>query len=138
MNTLALVACVGQKQTQPAPARELYTSPWFKKACAYVESQGWPWLILSARYGLVKPEQVIEPYNLTLNRLSQKARGAWAEQVWQQLRFLVKDDPRVVILAGRYYAGVGLHLGGAGYIVETPLEGLGIGQQLKWLKEHTP
>ena len=36
-----LVACVGQKLSEPAPARDLYTSSWFLKARVYVERTGW-------------------------------------------------------------------------------------------------
>src|SRR3546814_1566107 len=41
-----LVACVAAKLDRPAPARDLYASPWFQKARAYVERQGGAWFIL--------------------------------------------------------------------------------------------
>lgn len=56
-----LVSCVGDKHSKPLPARELYRSDWFLKARAYVEAQGEEWFILSAKYGLVSPDQVIAP-----------------------------------------------------------------------------
>jgi hypothetical protein len=46
-----------------------------------VESAGGPWFILSAKYGLVDPGQVIEPYEMTLNRMGRRERQAWAERV---------------------------------------------------------
>src|SRR3546814_861850 len=51
-----LVACVAAKLDRPAPARDLYASPWFQKARAYVERQGGAWFILSAKHGLTAPE----------------------------------------------------------------------------------
>ena len=33
--TIALAACVSQKAGVPLPARQLYTSDWFRKASAY-------------------------------------------------------------------------------------------------------
>lgn len=50
---LHLVACVKAKATSPSQAANLYRSPWFRKARAYVEAQGAPWYILSALHGLV-------------------------------------------------------------------------------------
>src|SRR3546814_7260194 len=61
-----LVACVAAKLDRPAPARDLYASPWFQKARAYVERQGGAWFILSAKHGLIAPETVIAPYDETL------------------------------------------------------------------------
>src|SRR3546814_14699200 len=64
-----LVACVAAKLDRPAPARDLYASPWFQKARAYVERQGGAWFILSAKHGLIAPETVIAPYAETLGAM---------------------------------------------------------------------
>jgi hypothetical protein len=137
MKTLALVACVAQKLDRPAPARELYTSPWFIKARDYVEGQGYAWRVLSALHGLVEPERVLDPYNLTLDRLSPKLRLLWALGVLRQIDKLPRPE-RVVILAGRRYREhLAVELLDRGYVVEVPMAGLGIGEQLQWLKEHT-
>ena len=37
--------------------------PWFYKARTYVERTGRPWFVLSAKYGLVHPDEVIAPYD---------------------------------------------------------------------------
>ena len=39
-NRIYLVACVKRKLPRPAPARDLYTSDWFRKARQYVEQSG--------------------------------------------------------------------------------------------------
>lgn len=59
---LCLVSCVSKKNDYPCLARDLYVSPWFVGARRYEESLGVPWYILSAKYGLVAPDQVIAPY----------------------------------------------------------------------------
>ncbi len=81
-----LVACVAGKLDHPAPARELYTSPWFQKARAYVERQGGQWFILSAKHGLIGPEEVIEPYDETLARMSAAARRLWGARVIEAMQ----------------------------------------------------
>jgi len=135
--TIALVACVSQKAGVPLPARQLYTSDWFRKASAYAARRADAWYVLSARYGLLPPERVVAPYNETLKQQSAPARRAWAAQVLHDLCALLQPGDRVLILAGTSYRE---HLVGRiqalGCTVEVPMRGLAIGQQLHWLKEQ--
>lgn len=126
-----LVQCVSQKGDDAAAARDLYTSDWFKKARAYVESQGGRWFILSALHGLVRPDEVVAPYDLTLNDLPKAKREAWGRRVAAQLSAAVAPDAPVVILAGRNYRDP--LQAWAGDRAAVPMEGLGIGQQKAWL-----
>ena len=68
MGTTHLVSCVSKKQNSAQPARELYVSAWFLKARAYAEAHGERWFVLSAEHGLLRPDDVIHPYEKTLNR----------------------------------------------------------------------
>ena len=63
MKSIALVSCVAKKQEPTSVAKYLYCSPWFKKAKAYVESQGLQWYILSTKYGLLEPETKVDIQN---------------------------------------------------------------------------
>jgi hypothetical protein len=98
-----LVSCVSAKRSRPLPARELYCSDWFVTARDYVEAQAEDWYILSAKYGLVEPDEVIEPYNETLSDISSAERRAWAERVAGQVRPKCREEPEIVILAGQAY-----------------------------------
>ena len=139
MRTTFLVSCVSKKRTQSAPAGELYVSEWFRKARAYVQAQGAQWLILSAEYGLLAPETVVAPYEKTLNRMSVNERKAWATRVIGQMDALLPPTDRVVLLAGaRYREFLIDYLKKRASMVELPMEGLKIGEQLRWLKGHTP
>jgi len=102
-STVYLVSCVSQKRAALAPARDLYVSQWFAKARAYVEESGSPWFILSAEYGLVSPEQVIAPYDKTLNTLPKRDRQAWAARVKEQMHTALPDATYLVVLAGLRY-----------------------------------
>lgn len=126
-----LVACVGQKLPHPARAAQLYQSDWFKKARAYVASQGGRWFILSAMHGLVSPSRTIEPYNVTLGDMTAVERRAWGERVSAQLAGQIGPRTPVVILAGRLYRDP--IAGWAGSRANVPMAGLGIGQQKAWL-----
>ncbi|MEP0913068.1 mannonate dehydratase [Leptolyngbya sp. GB1-A1] len=107
------------------------------KAKAYVEQQGLDWYILSAKYGLLHRDRIIEPYEQTLHETPAMLRKQWAEQVFQQLTSEFPDSIQMQIFAGRYYRQyLVLFLESANYTVITPLSQLGIGQQLQWFDQH--
>jgi len=132
-----LVSCVGKKLTYPSVAADLYQSDWFVKARSYAEQKGNRWYILSAQHGLIDPTQQVAPYEKTLTTMSIEERRTWAQQTFEQLKRKVPRG-KVVILAGQKYREnlVPLMLS-AGYNVDVPMRGLGIGQQLAWLMNET-
>ena len=135
--TVFLVSCVSEKHNRPMPAGELYCSPWFQKARCFAERQAAEWFILSAKYGLVAPDQVIEPYNETLNEKTVAERREWSRKVVQELRPRCTPETSIVILAGEKYREFLLPaLRDFGCRVEIPMEGLAIGEQLHWLSER--
>jgi hypothetical protein len=137
--TVILVSCVSQKQEQPCAARDLYVSDLFRKARRFAEASGCPWFILSAEHGLVAPDQVIAPYERTLNTMPAADRRAWGERVAAQLAEVLPELSRVVFLAGeRYREFLAGHLASRGVEVSVPMEGLRIGEQLSWLGRHSP
>jgi hypothetical protein len=134
---LFLVQCVSRKRSTTAAARDLYQSDWFRKARAYVESQGGSWFILSGKHHLLDPTKRIEPYNITLNQMSAASRREWADTVLGQLRPHCPPGSEVVVLAGdRYREHLVSRLKEWRCHVRVPLLGLGIGKQLAWLKRH--
>lgn len=136
-NTIALVACVSKKMNTSMPARKLYCSDWFIKASRYAEQVAEEWYILSARYGLISPDQVINPYNETLNKMPVKQRRAWAQNVIADLRKVILPGTRMIILAGSSYRKYLLvPIQQMDCKVEIPMEGLRIGEQLSWLKRR--
>jgi len=133
---IVLISCASRKLPTRAKVRELYTSDLFKKNLKYA-SQINPdkIFILSAKYGLLDLDDEIEPYNITLNNMKGEEIRLWAEQVLRKLEEIVNlDTDEFVFLAGEKYRR---------YLVpkiknySLPLQGLGIGKQLKWLKENT-
>jgi hypothetical protein len=131
---VGLVMCCGLKLSHAAPARNLYQSILFKKASAYCRGQYDVWFILSALYGLVHPDQVIAPYDLTLKRLSKGKRDAWGNEVCKQLRDSGLLGNVFFIHAGRYYADPLLVHDDIEWML--PMKGLGIGKHLSWYCER--
>lgn len=139
MTRIALIACGKAKRDHPSPARDLYTGGLFTKARAYAEATSDTWFILSAKHGLVDPDMTLHPYDLTLNRLPKHARLAWAEFVTRQLNTVTQRGDTVTFLAGtRYRDDLAPRLVRRGVRVTTPLIGLSLGHQLRWLTVNTP
>lgn len=131
MTTVGIVACSKTKLNHAAPARELYTSQLFRAARAYCEATYDRWLILSALHGLVEPDQVIEPYDVTLARMTAADRTAWGVTVLDQViaAGLADRSVQLYVHAGqRYRHPFALMIPP----IIVPLAGFGIGQQLGW------
>lgn len=136
---VGLVSCVKQKRDHAAPAAELYTSPLFRGARAAVERSCDRWFILSAEHHLVRPDDEIAPYDRTLNNASVDERRRWSRSVLDQLHQEMGelDGTTFEIHAGRDYYDWGLAEGlrTAGAIVTLPLEGLTLGQRLRYYSQ---
>lgn len=133
---VVLIACCSKKLSHPAKAKDLYVSPLFKlslKLARKLEPE--KIFILSAKDGLVDLEQIIEPYDLTLNNLGPEDRKRWAGKVRVQLSKKTDfDNDEIVFLAGENYRRYLLPLFQKSAV---PLKGLGIGKQLQYLKRQT-
>jgi len=126
-----LVACVAAKLDRAAEARDLYISPWLRKARAYVERAGSPWLILSAKHGLIAPSAIVEPYDATLKDMGASARRLWGGRVLDELARVGATSAPLIVLAGRSYRDP--FWSSIGHRASAPMEGMGIGEQLAWL-----
>lgn len=136
-DAIVLVSCVKSKLPHAAPARELYTSAWFRKVRRIVEASGSPWFVLSSLYGLVAPNTKIAPYNYTLNTLGVAERRAWATKVLDKLVPELTGRRRVVMFAGMSYREFLIKpLLRQGIEVDVPMANLRRGDQLAWLSEH--
>ena len=133
---VVLLSCVSMKLPHKAKARDLYVSPLFRLGLKYAESLHPDKIfILSAEYGLVDLEREIEPYDRTLNTMSANDVLSWAGGVLLQLRGSVdlKNDEFVFLAGERYRKHLAPHMTNC----HVPMKGLGIGRQLKYLKEAT-
>src|SRR5262249_40566053 len=104
---VGLVGCSRRKLPHAAPACPLYASPLFPLAARSCALTCERWFVLSAKHGLVAPDEVIEPYDVTLKSMARPEREAWAVRVAEQLRErgLLSSGHRLVLHAGADYAG---------------------------------
>jgi hypothetical protein len=133
---VVLVGCSATKALSARPAKDLYTGPLFRLSRAYAERRGLPWAILSALHGLVMPDEVLDPYELSA--LSLRARGKAAHKAWGEKtadRIEIEfPGARFVFLAGQNYRPAVERFGEKR--VSDPMKGLGIGRRLQWLRRE--
>ena len=140
MKTLGLISCTKSKQNYPCKASEMYSaSDLFRKAYSYATKNYDFVAILSAKYGLLFPDDKIEPYDLTLNDMNSLRRREWAEKVFNQMRSRLNlhDFHKAFFHAGeKYRQHIIPKLENVGIRCEVPLKHLGIGKQKAWYKKH--
>jgi cytoplasmic iron level regulating protein YaaA (DUF328/UPF0246 family) len=125
------LSCVKAKQNTKCAAEEMYISPLFKKSLQYAKTyQHANIYILSAKYGLLKLSDMIEPYDKTLNDMNKQERERWGIMVLEQCKDNNVDfNDETIFLCGKNYRK---------YISRyfpqstNPLEHLGIGKQLQF------
>lgn len=129
---IVLISCAARKRQHRARAQDLYVSPLFQRQLAYARKLSPDAVfILSAKYGLVGPDEEIEPYDQTLKDMGASEQRAWAKRVLAQLgekTSLLSDH--FIVLAGDAYRR---YLTPALGHWEAPLERLTIGRQLQKL-----
>lgn len=114
----------------------MYVSPLFRGAKHYAKSRFDKWFILSAKYGLLKPQQRIAPYEKTLKSLSKLERSRWTDKVFGDLRRQLAAGDLVTFVAGQEYREFLIpKLKESGVRVAVPLTGVSIGRQLQWLNK---
>jgi hypothetical protein len=134
--TLGLISCTKSKKSYSCPAKELYQpSNLFRSAFDYCSKHYDYVAMLSAKYGLLLPDERIAPYDLTLKSMNEAEQKKWAERVFSQLssKLPMSDISEVFLHAGLVYR---VHLArlleDQGIQCTVPLEGLSIGEQVAW------
>ena len=132
---VVILGCVSSKRHQPGPAKDLYISPLWHKRRAYAEASGRPWVIYSAKHGILAPDDPIEWYDVALMKRPRTAQRAKGEQAAAQLeeRFGRLEGKVFEIHAGSAYANsLEVPLRRRGAFLVNPVIGLSIGYQLQW------
>lgn len=122
---MIVIACARRKLDHAAPARELYVGSTFRLASDAAIAQGEPWAILSARYGLLSPDDTIAPYEQTLRTRRD------VEQLALTLR-AQRDPGTITAWTPKGYTDAMLLAGWN--VTAAPLHGLSLGWQRNFFK----
>lgn len=137
MATVVFLSCTKSKLDKRAPAQELYSpSPTFKKTLDY-GNQIKPdkMFILSAKHHLVPLEKELDPYDLTLKEMKKDEKDAWGEEVMKQMKekgINVEKDKMIFLVGAEYMKPITKLLPDNAQ-VEVPMQGLRMGERMKWL-----
>ena len=149
---IALIGCGKSKvdldDGETVPAKDLYDSTYFRLKREFAETCCDKWRILSAKHGLLAPDEEIEPYDASLNPRSDSyigdyQAGKWAVQTSQSLRVFDSFQAihaRYVVLAGEdYVTHIEEELKRGSRPVAFPFRAddlAGNGDQMGWLREQ--
>lgn len=139
MEKIGLLATARTKAPHPAPVVDFYKSALFIKSVRYARQHYIRFYFYNAKDGLLLPDRVMAPYDVSIRSFTVRQRKDWGKQVIDAL--CVREDFRSAILfvhGGRVYRDyLEPELRSRGIRYTVPLEGLGIGRQLRWYDEHT-
>lgn len=132
---IIFLSCVKSKAATKCEAQKMYTSDLFKKSLEYAKSlKPNKIYILSAKYGVLELDEIISPYEQTLNAMTEKERKIWAYKVVKQCEIKGVDfTEKAIFLCGNNYRK---------YVMQkfksasAPLSELGIGRQLQFYKNN--
>ena len=132
---IIFISCVKLKQNKKCKAEDLYISSLFKKSLAYAKKlKPNKIFILSAKYGVLELKDMVEPYEVTLNKLSKQEKKKWAYSCLMQLKNKNVDfNEQCIFLCGKNYRE---YLMKVFKNSKAPLQNLGIGKQLKFYKDN--
>lgn len=128
---IALVGCGKSKASEPRPACELYTGSLFRAAYAHAVATSDRVFIVSAKHGLLRPDEVVEPYE---HKLRFRESFAWARVVVDQLHREIGHVRRQisVFAGGTYSDALGFVL--CGDIIDH-CAGMTLGQRLAFFAQ---
>lgn len=133
---VALVGCGRRKAPARAPARDLYLGALFRRSLAFAERFADEVFVLSALHRLVELDHELDPYDFAMHDLRLREQDRWADQVTiALLRTCGRIPLRLIGLAGRAYLDpLVIPMAQYGWRIERPLDGLGVGARLAWLR----
>jgi hypothetical protein len=136
----------GKLRVKRYPLRDLYTSTYFQKKREYAETFADQWCILSALHGLRDPSERFEPYDVSIDDLSDDQLDGLAHRIGMVLIEWIEWETtpveEIVVLAGKKYLDPlrerDTFSAGIEALVTFPLQNDlgGIGEQMAWLKER--
>ncbi|EGQ3439675.1 hypothetical protein H4N34_000656 [Staphylococcus pseudintermedius] len=133
---IVFISCVKSKLNRQTTAENLYKSDLFRKQLKYakqITTKDDRIYILSAKYGVLELDDIVSPYELTLNNMNKLKRKQWAYKCVKQLQEKEIDfKDMAIFLTGKPYSQ---YLSQLFPNKEFPLNDLSFGMRLKQLKE---
>ncbi|GGL42475.1 DUF6884 domain-containing protein [Sporolactobacillus putidus] len=136
---IGLLATARKKSHGPAPVTDFYKSSLFIKSLHYARQAYDRFYFYNARDGLLFPDKIMEPYDVSIRTFPQPEKVEWGKRVIHMLNdYEDLDSVSLFLHGGRIYRNyLEPELNRLGIAFTVPLEGMSIGKQLQWYDEHT-
>lgn len=132
---IIFISCTKKKKDHKCTAREMYSaSAWFRGAYSYAITLNPSKIyILSAKYGLLEPTDVIEPYEKSLITEKDKEIRNWSRMVFAQMeKKQINKGEEAIFICGKNYRK---YLRNYFTKSSAPFEHMAIGQQLSFFNK---
>jgi len=102
---IALIACskTKTKTKQSGKAKDVYIGKLFQGYYYLAKRECDQIYILSAKYGLLKEDDIISPYNKTLKGAREYTKKVWSYNVYQNLTKVISKDDIIYWYVGMSY-----------------------------------
>ena len=137
MKTIVLISCSSEKESTATTAEQLYISSLFKKSLARAKKLNPDAIyILSDNYYLLKLEDKVEYYDISIKDMSSEEKKAWGEKVIAKLKQVadLKNDKFIILAGENYLKQILPHISSEN--IELPLKGQKRGVRLRTLNEE--
>lgn len=130
--TVAIIPCTAQKADTPGPARDVWTGTHFQLILAHAELFYSKVLVMSYKYGLISPDDHIEPYDLDMRTAKPADKLRWWFKMRIDIKTLAEEKPLLVALyTGSFERERVIREFVKNDVAQViiPFEGLGVGQR---------
>ena len=130
---IAFIGCAKKKKSHKCKVEEMYSpSTLFRLTLQYCKQHFDKIFILSAKYGVLQLNDKIEPYNITLNKMSKQKRVIWGVKILNWINSNLDIYDEIYIFAGKnYYKYINIY-----NKINLPFGNMKMGERVKWLKER--
>ena len=134
---IAIISGSKLRLKKEAAAKDYYIGSLFKKAYAHTSKKYDQVLILSAKYHVLLPNELVRPYRVNLYNASKKERRDWANLVYDKLKKYISKDSEIFFYnSHREREFLIEKLEKTGITFHTPLSHLSLGEQLRWYNKN--
>ena len=135
---VAVINCGSAKQHKKCKAQDLYIGSLFLASQEFCKSKYDQYCILSAKYHVLLPDDIVEPYDMFLTKFSKKDKEEWSRITAEQLLTKFPEDTEFDFYVSQSYLTYVLpYLDKAKRVYNTYLNDLGMGYKIQWFQQHT-
>lgn len=137
-NSVAVISCGRRKNNFRTQAKNLYTGNLFIAARKFCECNYSDWIILSAKYGVLFPEQMVEPYDLFIDDFTEDEKINWSNTVANKIMKMFDSNKTIDFYTSKNYQKYVIPiLTRGGYSTTENLNNLRVALKTKWFLEHS-